>query len=779
MRDLDDDIRTSLERLTDPPDGTAGMDTLWGDLVARRRKRRVRNGALAALPLLLVAVLAVGVFSVRDSDDARSDVATGGADPASLERWERLPDAPISKRTGAVAVATDDEFVIWGGRSDSGVLNDGAAYSFDDGTWRTIDGPLSPRENAVAIWTGEEVLVWGGTGHSGSDDTLFDGAAWDPDTGEWERYDDFIGAVNGETAVAAVGGEVVFVGVGVPPNMRLVSDVFGFDPNSGDWRPLDRFSSGGVQAEFAAFSDGGDVLVAAITDGARASVARLESTTGTWSHLPLTWETGSPLDADDITWTGSAIAFVGHDTPGTLFDPSDNDGSASNIPATRSGLRLSPVALDKGIVTVGDKWFDTNDGSVDIYTGTWADAQAVPEDLDSSAVTVAHDGKLYAWDGSGYVWAPPAQTSGTQTTGTLRVEGIKVFGNGPLEGGTERAIIELNEPLPVAGADYVADITAVDAESGMVWTAQGPDTTHVCDSRHSVPQGAVGSVDLLVPASWFAEGEEAHTGPGLETVDEPAKFPICGPHNGFIQYAMWAPLSADPDDVTVTVSPDRTSITIEIASEAGETVLDPVAGQGVVAQFLDQMRDGDLEAAAENWTGYPELGPDSTPADRLPYIEELLADPTFTRILESDSTLTFVVPSTGEGGQVVTVLDARTDENPPAAIAFLTGWSDEQGSPGHMWIHRLPLQSPTDAEVDLPAGAYVQPGQDIVVPGVPLEGGARAFLNDQEVPVEVDYDNLDMTISIPDDVEGDIAVTIVTSSPELPGVRAFAVTVRR
>ena len=37
----------------------------------------------------------------------------------------------------------------------------------------------------------------------------------------------------------------------------------------------------------------------------------------------------------------------------------------------------------------------------------------------------------------------------------------------------------------------------------------------------------------------------------------------------FIQYAVWAPLSADPADVTVTVSPDRTSLTILTASQSG------------------------------------------------------------------------------------------------------------------------------------------------------------------------------------------------------------------
>jgi hypothetical protein len=771
MRNLDDDIRGSLERLTDPAGGTTDTDVLWGDLVTRHRKRRLRNGALAALPLLLVAVLAVGVFSARDSDDARSDVATGGADSAPVERWERLPEAPISDRTGAVVVATDDELVIWGGRDDSGVLNDGAAYSFGAGTWREISGPLSPRENSVAVWTGEEVLIWGGTtAEGGSTANLHDGASWKPATDTWTEFPAHTGAVNGVTGAAWTGDELILVGLSnTPPNAFVPSDTVAFDPGTGEWRSLDPSPNSTSETTFAAFDHGDDVLVAAVTDDVQVEVSRLDPTTGNWAPFPLTWLANSPLAAKDIAWTGTTLTFVSHDTPGTVFDPS-GDGSASNIPATRSDLRLNPVALDNGIVTVGDRWFDTKDGSVDIYTGTWTGAEAVPEDLDGSALTIAHDGKLYAWNRTGYVWTPPTQPKELPSaTGTHRVENIRVEGNGPFTGGTERVVIDFNEPIPVDQVEFVADITSVEAPSRALYTVQGTRSgAHVCDSVHSMP----GTVDLLIPADWFADAD-AHEVAELDTVDNPAKFVVCGPHNGFIQYSVWGPLSAEFDDVTVTVSPDRTSIAIGITSETS-TRLDPRAGQTVVAEFLDALRAGDVDAAAELWTGYPELSPDAGTQDRARYIEDLLADPTFTRVLRSDRTSTFVMPSTDGEGQVVTVLDARSGDNPPAAVAFLTGMTDDRTG---MAIHRLPVQAFTAETVDLPAG-YVQQGLEIAVPGVPVEGEARAFINEQEVPVEIDYDNMNVSVSIPADALGDVAVTVVTSSPELPGVRAFAVTVR-
>lgn len=361
-------------------------------------------------------------------------------------------------------------------------------------------------------------------------------------------------------------------------------------------------------------------------------------------------------------------------------------------------------------------------------------------------------------------------------SGSLSVERIQVIGNGPLLGGTERVVIDFNEPLPEEEIAYVNDVAPLDPANGIVYTTQGPDQTRTCDSVHGVPDGGIGSVDLFVPAARFAD-ERAHEGPPLETVDNPAKFIICGPHDGYIQYAIWAPLSADPADVSVTVSADRKTVTIAVAAQSDST-LDPYAGQTVVAQFLDDLRAGDTEAAAARWTGYPELGPDASASERVPFIADLVANRIINRILFSDATTTFVTSSTDEFGQVVTVLDARDADNPPAAIAFLTGWSAEQGRPGEMWIQRLPLQPGTSEVLDLAPDSFVEPGQELVLPGVPVEGGARAFVNNSEIPVEVDHSNLTTTVTVPADAEGDVAITVVRSSPELPGVYAFAVTVR-
>ena len=94
MRDLDGDICSSLERLTDPAAGTRDADVLWRDLVARRRRRRARNGAAAAVPVVLIGALGAGVFAAQDPDSGRSDVAAGDNDS----------EAPEEAATGASAV---------------------------------------------------------------------------------------------------------------------------------------------------------------------------------------------------------------------------------------------------------------------------------------------------------------------------------------------------------------------------------------------------------------------------------------------------------------------------------------------------------------------------------------------------------------------------------------------------------------------------------------------------------------------------------------------------
>lgn len=244
------------------------------------------------------------------------------------------------------------------------------------------------------------------------------------------------------------------------------------------------------------------------------------------------------------------------------------------------------------------------------------------------------------------------------------------------------------------------------------------------------------------------------------------------------------PFGSD-DGTTVTADRDRngspppqSSPTPEPTTAEGPQIDqdNAVAAESIVSAFFDDLRNGDLVAAAERWTGYPELGSDSPPEEKVHFIKRLLADPAITRILEGN-TEAFVTASWGwtTADPVVTVLAPRDGDDPPVAVAFLAGFAQEKNEPEAMRIQRLP-QRDGSPEPDV-AGSFAKSGQQIEMPGVALEGGARAYINSREIAIGVDHVNLTMTITLPEDVEGDVAITVSTATPELPGAHAFALTI--
>jgi hypothetical protein len=107
-------------------------------------------------------------------------------DPAT-DTWETIPGAPLSPRTGHVAVWTGKYMLIWGGRNGAGLLADGALYDPVTRLWVStpVSPPFSPtpRANATAIWTGNEVLIYGGETATPGPTTT--GALLEPELGRW------------------------------------------------------------------------------------------------------------------------------------------------------------------------------------------------------------------------------------------------------------------------------------------------------------------------------------------------------------------------------------------------------------------------------------------------------------------------------------------------------------------------------------------------------------------------------------------------------------------
>jgi hypothetical protein len=147
-----------------------------------------------------------------------------------------MASGPLSPRSGAAAVWTGNEVLIWGGGHEA--MSDGAAYDPAADEWRALsDSPLGPRIPVGAVWTGEEMLVWGNASRSAS---AVDGAAYDPGADRWRELPPAPFALN-EATVAWTGDELIVFGARLDgKNWSDTEHAQGaaFDPATGEWRVL-------------------------------------------------------------------------------------------------------------------------------------------------------------------------------------------------------------------------------------------------------------------------------------------------------------------------------------------------------------------------------------------------------------------------------------------------------------------------------------------------------------------------------------------------------------
>jgi hypothetical protein len=115
------------------------------------------------------------------------------------ESWRSIDASPLSERSWAAVVATDEGVFVWGGCSPvptsqcdevSGddELTDGALYDPQTDSWRRVaPSPLGPGDHPTAVWTGKEVIV---NVPSPVDPDAPDSAAYDPSTDRWRALPD-------------------------------------------------------------------------------------------------------------------------------------------------------------------------------------------------------------------------------------------------------------------------------------------------------------------------------------------------------------------------------------------------------------------------------------------------------------------------------------------------------------------------------------------------------------------------------------------------------------
>jgi hypothetical protein len=179
-----------------------------------------------------------------DTDIGATHHDTGFAYDPAIQKWRRLPAAPLTGRSSAAAVWTGEEVLIWGGWTGSGdgtPLGDGAAFNHESGVWRVLPpAPLRPRRPAAAVWTGREVLLWGNASRF---QEARDGAAYDPAADRWRSLPPAPLALN-EASAVWTGKEMVVVGALLDGNNHSKTRYargIAYDPEADRWRELPDF----------------------------------------------------------------------------------------------------------------------------------------------------------------------------------------------------------------------------------------------------------------------------------------------------------------------------------------------------------------------------------------------------------------------------------------------------------------------------------------------------------------------------------------------------------
>jgi hypothetical protein len=195
------------------------------------------------------------------------------------------------------------------------------------------------------------------------------------------------------------------------------------------------------------------------------------------------------------------------------------------------------------------------------------------------------------------------------------------------------------------------------------------------------------------------------------------------------------------------------------------------AATELVSLFLRRLRAGDTSGAADLWTGYPETmgtAPEAAPAEALAFMQQFRSDAAWLWS-EPDPEL-FATPSAAtvtavpSVSPVVTVVVDDPDGGRRAAAFVLSN-----SSQGGLKINRLPTD-PTSLTPE--PGGSIESGDTIVVGTTPVEGGARAFLNGEEVPSSLDLETHTILVTVPDDATGDLVLTVSEATPEFPGAVA-------
>ena len=381
----------------------------------RRRSRRFAPRGMWLLSAAAAAALVVAAVTLIDRDEG-TRVRVTPATPDE-DTWTRLPDGPLSGRSGHVAVWTGERMLVWGGNDanpNGDAVGDGAAFDPVSGRWSPMAAsPTGPLRGATAVWTGSRMLVWGSapTGPGdGPAPTVETGAAYDPAADRWTPISPSpLRTVGGHSAVWTGERMLVWGGsVGESP----IADGASYDPATDRWTelppaPLDpRYDhtavwTGDRMIVWGGFSGEESPSRTAFADG-----AAYDPVTDAWSTLPAAPIPGRAMHV--AVWTGGSMVIWG----GTGATGITADG-ASYDPSTATWRMLAPSPLSGRLfpsaVAAGGKLLlwgglsttdDTSDGaSYDPVANAWTISPASPLTPRSRHSAVWTGTRMIVWGG--------------------------------------------------------------------------------------------------------------------------------------------------------------------------------------------------------------------------------------------------------------------------------------------------------------------------------------------------------------------------------------------
>lgn len=335
----------------------------------------------------------VAVDGATDGDDG-PEAVDGGEDGRLAELLEpgavrAMATAPIAGRSGAAAVWTGDELLIWGGYVYDGrerPLDDGAAYDPITDSWRTLPpAPIAGRAYPAAVWTGKELVIWGG---SDAGRLLGDGAAYNPASDTWRLLPDAPIGPAMKSGVVWTGTDLVIAG-GLNGN----PDTAIYNPAGNSWSIAQR-APGDQTPPYPRAVWAGDraiFLLLPFLSGPMGTVqlASYQPATDSWTSGPAPI-TGIP----HLVWTGTELLAISA-AEAAAYNPDTGQWRTLAIAAT--GNLLDMVWTGRNAVFYD--WANT----ITTYSpasGAWITTDvSLPAAARSEPAVVWADGLLLVWGG--------------------------------------------------------------------------------------------------------------------------------------------------------------------------------------------------------------------------------------------------------------------------------------------------------------------------------------------------------------------------------------------